>query len=224
MYFADRISVYWLMLLLAFIVSVFMNLHRGKKYGYGKISSIFLTTALVLCGCIGAKILYVLENPAREFSITNGMSFFGSVFFIPLAMGIISLIARKDALLCADFYSPSVLLILAFMRYFSGCCGGRLLMLGERAIRPPAQLIECAFDLIIFAILLKTDRIGHTKGILYPLFMVMYSFVRFLIEFIRTNERIFWGFTQGQLLSGITFVLGIAVLIILKRRFSYDKR
>ncbi len=224
--FIDTLTVYWFMLLLATIISVLINLMRSRKYGYSKFLSIILTVTLILCGCIGAKILYVLENPLKEFSVLNGMSFFGSVFFIPLGMGLISFAIKKDILCCADFYSPSVPLVLAFMRigcYFSSCCGGKELMFYGRHVRPPAQLIECFFDLIIFILLLKIDSSEHSKGMLYPIFMISYSFIRFFMEFIRDNEKVFFNFTQGQILSVVTFLFGISFLIILKRRYSYDK-
>jgi phosphatidylglycerol:prolipoprotein diacylglycerol transferase len=53
----------------------------------------------------------------------------------------------------------------------------------------PTQLYESAAELIIFAILYWRIRRPHAPGAIISLYLILYSAVRFLVEFVRYHEQ-----------------------------------
>ena len=80
----------------------------------------------------------------------------------------------------------------------------------------PVQLVEAACAVVMQVILMVLFKKGkQKKGVLYPLFMLMYSGSRFISEFWRDDYQPVWGRLNGyhlQLLLG--FVLGAVALIV----------
>lgn len=77
----------------------------------------------------------------------------------------------------------------------------------------PTQLFEAGFNLLLFFFLFwlygKSKRAGMVAGA----YLVAYPVERFLIEFIRGDERMSWaGLTIAQEISMVLFVLGCVIL------------
>lgn len=221
------ISSYWGMLYIAIAVAMAISLLRRNKYGFCRLIGMLITLLLIFYGCAGAKLLYMIENPKSTFTPFGGMSFFGSVFFIPLAMFITALVFRLSYLGVMDYCTLYVPMVLAFMRigcFLNECCGGRDLILFGQAFTPPVQLIECVFDLIIMAMLIYLNLKPLPKGQLYPCFMIMYSALRFILEFIRTGKPIILFLTKGQILSLASIAIGlITIKLINKRSYHHEQ-
>jgi len=75
----------------------------------------------------------------------------------------------------------------------NGCCGGRNGF--------PAPVLEIGFYLAMFALVLNWRRAHRFQGRWFPLYMLAYCIFRFFTEFIRTEPRIFAGFTAYQALA-----------------------
>ncbi len=212
-------SSYWTMLIIALAVIIVISICRTSKEK--RIRAIIFSVLLVLYGCIGAKLLFILENPKAVASLTGGMSFFGSVYFIPAAFVLTAFLFKVSYSDCMDFIAPYVPLVLAFMRigcFMNGCCGGRMIEFAGVSFIPPVQLIECAFDLGMAILLFHMGkRENSVKGRLYPLFMVYYSIVRMALEFIRDTDKDILYLSMGQWLSIVTFIIGIIILGVMKR-------
>lgn len=214
-----NIGSYWSMLVIATIVCVYLSIKRAPAFNIKSYKAVIITILLVIYGCIGAKILFLIENPS-EFSLSGGMSFFGSVFFVPIAIAVTALVSRIRISKCMDFIAIYIPLILAFMRigcYFNGCCGGRTCTIGDTSFVPPMQLIECFFDIIIFSLLYASERKNNIKysGEQYPKFMIMYAIIRMVMEFFRETEKNIFGMSSGQWFSIVSFLIGTAALILL---------
>ena len=88
--------------------------------------------------------------------------------------------------------------------------------------RLPTQLIEAAFNLLLFGTLLTlllTDRQGKRRGKLVMLYLVAYPLFRYGIEFFR-DDAVRGGFgTQSfsQIIS-VLLLLGVGVYILLVKR------
>ena len=86
--------------------------------------------------------------------------------------------------------------------------------------RHPSQLYEAIFEgLILFFILIYFRNKGLMKipGLISGLFLALYSFFRFIIEFFRAPDEqlgyIFFNLTMGQVISIIFFLIGISLII-----------
>ena len=88
--------------------------------------------------------------------------------------------------------------------------------------RHPSQLYEAFFEgIILFLILifLRSKGLMKIPGMISGLFLVFYSFFRFLIEFLRVPDEqlgyLIFDLSMGQILSVIFFLFG-AYLIFIK--------
>lgn len=209
------LSTYWLIFALGIFLMLGYNIHRSKKHRKKTAETVMMTLFLILTSLVGAKILYYMENISVLFEkgITlNGVSFFGSVFLTPLGVLLICKIRRKQWKTEMDFYTPSLILMLAVLRigcFVSGCCGGKAVTLaGYQIAHFPTQLTECIGDLLILGGLLLYERFWTKKGRLYPFFLVYYGILRFILEFARDTKKDWMGMSHGQWFAVISVIVG----------------
>jgi phosphatidylglycerol:prolipoprotein diacylglycerol transferase len=79
----------------------------------------------------------------------------------------------------------------------------------------PAFLYEFVFNLIIFLILLKLRKNKKVKGSVFATYLMSYSLIRFLLEFIRTDEFGTGNIRYNQVVAAAVFVLSFIWLIYL---------
>ncbi len=207
------------MLWVSMFVCIYLSVKRAKAYDITLMKAIPITMLLILYGCAGARLLNILENPGE--AANGGMSVFGSIFLVPIAMAITALIFRIKIGKCIDFVAMYVPLIIAFMRVgcmVSGCCGGIVVTIGTLEFVPPVQLIECLFDLCIFGILFWQEKKNQiiAQGEQYPKFLIMYSVIRFILEIFRDTQKNILGLSSGQWFSIIALIIGTVVFVVLR--------
>ena len=228
-------STYWTIFATGVLFMIIMNCISGRKYSLHMSTSVFLTISIVLISFAGAKILYYLENPDILFRSgikLGGVSFFGSVFLVPVLMYFICRVLKQPYLKIMDYVSPSLMLMLAILRigcYFSGCCGGReVIIAGFYIEKFPTQIMECICDLLILLGLLMYKRFWHNEGRLYFFIMLYYGIVRFFIEFFRDTPKDFFYLSLGQCFSIISILIGGYVLQFLgkmdRKKLRFRKR
>ena len=90
----------------------------------------------------------------------------------------------------------------------------------DNLYRHPSQLYEAFFEgLILFLILIYFKNKGYLKnpGFISGLFLVFYSFFRFIIEFFRVPDEhlgyLFFNLTMGQLISIVFLLIGTYLVI-----------
>ncbi len=86
----------------------------------------------------------------------------------------------------------------------------------------PAEVWEGQLDFVIFALLLIYRAFPHAKGKALALYIMMYSAVRFGLEFLRGDyaHHVFLNFTSAQTTSIVAFVLGLALFIYCGIKFG----
>jgi len=91
----------------------------------------------------------------------------------------------------------------------------------DNLFRHPSQLYEAFFEgLILFIILIffRNKKISQTPGVISGLFLIFYSFFRFVLEFFRVPDEqlgyLFLNFSMGQIFSFILFLLGIYLIMV----------
>jgi len=86
--------------------------------------------------------------------------------------------------------------------------------------RHPSQIYEAVFEgLILFFILnIFYNKFSEKKGLISSLFLILYSFFRFVIEFTRSPDPhlgfIFFKLSMGQVLSVLFFFTGLFLFYI----------
>ena len=205
---------------------------RLKKFNIkGLADDIFLYAILgvILGGRVGYVLIYNLpfymHHPLEIFSIwKGGMSFHGGLIGAIVA-GI--LLCKKYNLSFYDIADEAVVIApvgLFFGRianFINDELWGRITNLpwavafpkGGYLPRHPSQLYEALFEgVVLFGILFSLrDRLIDKKGILFWLFVFLYGFFRFFIEFTREPDPqlgFIYGLTMGQWLCLAMIVIG----------------
>lgn len=161
-------------------------------------------------------------SSVSEFFKVVYVIFGGSVFYGGLLGGILVgylWLRHRQAnlVLYADIMAPTTPLFHFFGRlgcFFSGCCYGIPCSFGfvyEHAQvesangirRFPVQLAEAALELVLFIILARLLARKKLSGRLFPLYLIVYSVSRFLLEFLRGDEYrgFLFGLSTSQLIS-----------------------
>ena len=90
----------------------------------------------------------------------------------------------------------------------------------DNLFRHPSQLYEALFEgLILFLILIYFRNKGFLKipGLISGLFLIFYSFFRFVLEFFRVPDEqlgyLFLNLSMGQVISFIFIIIGIYLVI-----------
>ena len=187
---------------------------RRDKYHLKLWQIILFTIALAAVGYAGVRLLAILEQfkALIQGDIAGGMSFYGSVFLIPLLMPLIGKLFKLKPSETLDLCAPCVLAILACMRvscYATGCCGGIVIYLPEKEFATHPQLIECAADLVLIAILLRKEKKDRKAGAGYPRMLIYYGILRFFLEFIRETPKDILFLSRGQIYALIGVLVGI---------------
>ena len=173
-----------------------------------------------------------IDNPERGFRLGSGMTFIGGLIGGVLTFMIFYFIFRKryDTKLyqVVSIVPPCILIAHAFGRigcFFAGCCYGKVTdsFLGVKfpnLSQPvhPTQLYEAAFLFIMFGVctyLVVKFNFKHNLS----LYLISYGVFRFLIEYLRGDERgELVGFISPSQFLSIFMVLGGIALIFM---FNY---
>lgn len=213
---------YGVMLALAFLVVAFLARRRAFALGGNGDAILDLCIWLIVSGVIGGRLLFILlnldyygEKPLDALKLWQGGLVWYGGLIAAIAASIIFLSAKKMPVLkTGDLMMPYVALGQSIGRigcFLNGCCYGKATALPigvtfSAAQGPvhPTQLYESAAMLIVFLILRK--RVPGNGRTLF-LYLMMYSVIRFLIEFLRgDNPAVLMGLTISQLISVVIFM------------------
>jgi phosphatidylglycerol:prolipoprotein diacylglycerol transferase len=161
-------------------------------------------------------------------ALAGGSVFYGGLLGGLLA-GFIYLSKKQDRTYLIDIVSPAIPLFHFFGRrgcFLGGCCFGIESKAGfvfrnspiEEAnglLRFPVQLLEAAFNLMLFIALDTLRRKRPFEGKLLYLYLISYSLGRFFIEFLRGDSyRGIWVFlSTSQLISIALFCFSFFALL-----------
>lgn len=201
-----------------------LTLWRRRRYSLSSLSAVCFPLLLLICGVSGAKLLYFVESGFASF---NGMSFFGAVYLVLLLMPLMGQLFRMKPSQTLDACAPCVASIISFMRFgcfCAGCCGGVWCSVGSSSFRWPTQLMEGFGDLLILALLLQLEQRKEWWGLLYPIFLTAYGAMRFVLEFLRDTPKNVLGFSEGQWLALLGFLIGTVWIMVSRKAETSKKR
>ncbi len=213
-----------LFVLIGTAVMFVLALIRRKEYLFTASQSAILTFLLAFSGVIGAKLMFMLESLEWDFSLSGGISFYGSVLLIPVLSILISSAFRIKYLKLLDFYAPMICAMLAVMKLNclrSGCCGGILLYTSDagKEIHFPSQIAELLIAFAIMMFLLKFEEKSENGGLSYPIFLLVYGILRFTANFFRKDlVPLVWIIPGGHLWSLVSIIIGAFSFIYIKKR------
>ena len=196
-----------------------------------------------LIGCIlGSKILYFLTLlPTQEdFSLEgltilffqSGYVFYGGLFGTLAALKIFSKYQKKDLRNIFKMVAPALPLFHGFGRigcFLAGCCYGveldpPIILFDAIELHIlPTQIIESAFEFILFVILWRAEKFFPNIDKL-KIYLLSYATFRFAIEFFRADtDRGFWlGVSTSQWIS--IFILAYYLIKWLKNKIKFNAK
>ena len=171
--FGKDIGINWVLIVISCIIMAVINVIRAKKYNLRKWHGVVIAILVNIFAIFSAILMYNLETINGD-GFKMGLSFFGTVFFLPIFMFILSFLfkTKKDEFM--DYWALTIPMELALVRFgcfLSGCCLGIQASHGvhfpfepEGVYRVPVQLYEVIFDLLIFTGLIIVEKKINLKG------------------------------------------------------------
>lgn len=234
-------AIYWYGVLgaLAFLAASahWSLLARWKGWSPSRGSD--LAIWLVLGGLLGARLNYVaanlqyyLEDPWEMLRIDHGgLIFYGGIVGGFVMVLILSRRWQMPVLELTDFTLTGLPLAHAIGRigcFLNGCCYGSVARLPwaiwmQGAYRHPTQLYESLANIMIYLLLLRLYLRRPSRGLPTAAYLLAYPPIRFLLEFIRGDERMRAGpLTVAQWISLFLVASGLVVLFRVWRRSGSD--
>jgi phosphatidylglycerol:prolipoprotein diacylglycerol transferase len=241
------INTYGVFLALAFLCAIFVTVKLAARDGLPRERIYDLSLWMLLGGLVGSKFLMLFTEPEYRLNpwglisldfLRSGGVFYGGLIGAVLVGYLLMKRYRLPWWKTADTCAPGIAIGNFFGRqgcFAAGCCWGKptdlpwgvkFTELGHEitgvpidAHLHPTQLYESFAMLLVFVVLLWLHKRKRFDGQVVLFYGLLYSVVRFSIEFVRDDPRgdilgltTLTGLSTSQLIS---IVIGISSLIIL---------
>ncbi len=238
------IASFGAMVALGFLAALQILNHDLKRKGLDEELGSTIITTCMIGGLVGAKLYFILfETPPNQ----DWAAIFGQLFsgygltwyggFIVASAAVIWQIRRRAVPLGQVADSAGIALALG---YAIGRIGCQLAGDGDYGVPTdlpwamaypdgvvptlkkvhPAPVYETLSHLGIAALLWNLRTRIQTPGLSFSLYLVLAGLARLLVESIRLNPRVLWGFSEAQLISAAMIILGL----VLAARLSFGVR
>ena len=232
------LAVHWYGILIA--IGLFAGLGsalaRCRKYSVSSEKLLDIMLIATPAGIIGGRLYYVVFNldyylkfPGEIIATWHGgMAIHGVILFALATVFIYCRLEKIKLLPVLDLLAPSLSL---------GQCIGRWgnfvnkEAYGIQTNLPwginingvyhhPTFLYESLWDLCLMVFLLVLAKKTNYKGDgrIFAVYLVIYSIGRFMIESLRMDSLMFFGFRTAQLVSLVMMVFGLAILWYVRRK------
>ena len=167
-----------------------------------------------ICGVagliIGLKAPVLLSYGFSGDMLINGKSYMGGLLGAFTAINLYKAFSHQTSASFGGRFVIPLAVAAGFGKigcYMNGCCGGNFIL--------PVQFVESVFQfvaaLLLFLFYFRTKR----ADLLFPIYLLAYLVMRFLVEFIRTEPRVIGPFTIYHILAVIYIPI---VFLVLRRR------
>ena len=194
------------------LIAIMLTLR--KNYQMPAIKSVLFALSCGVAGIPSTKLMFLLEN-----GDIDGASFFGAVFFMPLFILPFVFLLRIKYIDALDLIPPGGILMCGIVKincFLVGCCAGKILRYDAQGlpVRFPSQLTEMTACFLICAVLIILIKNGKCRGHIYPVLLVVYGMVRFILNFFREGEDFLVGLQIGNFWALIAVIAGAAWLLL----------
>lgn len=226
---------------LAITLILIFSIRRAPRNGLSPNTGTDLIFISFVAGVVGARVFYVLQHwgdyRSRGFSVfwiqEGGLVWYGGFIFAVLADMFYCWRNHLPLLKWADFFAPLLSLAHGVGRlgcFLNGCCYGRATdsFLGvrfpeEMTRRHPVQLYEALGLFIIAGILFSITNPKNRAGEMAGWYLVLYSALRFMLEFLRGDQRLIYYLTLPQWSSLFLFLFALGFLKALRASVHENK-
>lgn len=247
------INTYGVFLAIAFLCAILITVRLAARDGLPRERIYDLSLWMLLASLVGSKILMLFtepeyrENPLQLISLDflrSGGVFYGGLIGAVLAGYLLMKRYKLPWWKTADACAPGIAIGNFFGRqgcFAAGCCWGKPTTLpwGVKFTESghqitgvpidthlhPTQLYESFAMLLVFLFLLWLHKRKRFSGQVILAYAVLYSVIRFAIEFVRDDPRgdvlgltTLTGLSTSQLISIVVGLTALIVLVVRRRR------
>lgn len=220
-----EVSLYYTFWFLGALAVVIGGYLLGKRFGFGFAKSVLYVVGTVITGYL----LLWATSWVFGGGKMNGLNFVRIVTFLPVPIFLLTRIFQDSFGDVADFLAPLIAVFHGVTHLgciFTGCCHGYPTSWGlysneVSAVCFPIQPIEAVSSLLVAAVLLAMMKKNMQQGRLYGWYLVLFGSTRFVWEFFRDNEKVWFGISElafHALTAMVVGILGLTILEYIKRR------
>lgn len=244
-----EIKWYSVLILLAVLIGLFLTFRESKKFGISKDYIFNLIFWMLIAAFIGARLYYVIfrwdlykDNLIDILKVwEGGLAIHGGIIAGFLAVLIYTKKYKVSTFKITDIIAPALLLGQAIGRwgnFFNGEAHGAETTIAKlSSLHVPDFVIKgmyidgkyyqptffyesiwCVIGFIFLILIRRTKYIKNTQ--LTCIYLMWYSFGRFIIESMRTDSLLIGPFKMAQVISLVLFITGLIGMII---KFKKDK-
>ena len=229
--FGQGVSLYYTFWLIGAVTVLAVGYFTGKKCGFDFAKSILY----IVCAIILGYLLLWATSWVFGGGEYSGLNFVRIVTFLPVPVWLLTKLFKDDFGAVTDFIAPLVAIFHGVTHIgciFPGCCHGYPAQWGiysnnAGTICFPNQPLEAVSSIIIGILLLCMLIKGQQRKKLYAWYLVLFGSTRFCWEFLRDNEKIWFGISELAFHALTACLLGIIALFALKHftkeSFEYEK-
>lgn len=219
-------------MIIALIWCKFKSGRFGIKFEKILDLAIFVLPISIICArlyYVAFSFDYYSRNPSEIFSIkSGGLAIYGGLIGGLIVIAIFSKIKKFKILDLTDYIAPVIALCQSIGRwgnYINVEAYGyetnlpiKMEVIENGAIKyvHPTFLYESICTLLIFILLSNLSKKREFSGEITFIYIIFYSFIRFIIEGLRTDSLMLFNFRISQILSLALFMIFSSILIYRK--------
>lgn len=204
-----------ILLLFAMVIPFPLCLFRMRNYNISFAKMLIIYIVFSTVGFIGARF-----GPNVVGIRMPGIRLYGLVLFDVIALVLMSKALKIDTDKLGDFVAPPIMAVCASAKInclLNGCCEGFTMYYAENE---PVLFPSATFEMIVWfclvALLLIVEHRKNAEGLLWPILMIWFGVVRYLVDFLRGSEieqtPYFLWIPPGRFWSVVTLVVGLIFL------------
>lgn len=242
--FGTNISIHWygIIIAVAIMVTLWLAMRHSKKFNIKEDDLIDMFLIALPVSIVFARLFFVVftwNNYKNDllgiFRIwEGGLAIYGAIIGALLSVYFYSRKKKIDMLALCDFACVYLPLAQAIGRWGNfanqelygtvttlpwGMTGS---IIGNDPVHP-TFLYESVLNIIVFVVLLKLRKNRKVKGSVLAVYLMLYSLVRFMMEFLRTDEFGTGDIRYNQVFSALVFVGAFIWLIYLTKRSQKEE-
>lgn len=150
--------------------------------------------------------------------------------WVPVAALLVTKAMKMDWLKACDFIAPCVPMVQAVSHWgciFTGCCHGYPSNWGiyNTALKQtvfPCPPLEAIVALLVVVIVCRYEKKKNYRsdGLAYPLMLMLFGYSRFLLEFLRDNQKVVFGVSTLALHALFMALVGTAAYVTIQEKLT----
>lgn len=216
-------TVYYGFHVAGFVAVVLFNMWFGGKYGISKRDTVLIALIVYPLTYAWMLVQYWIESGFQNF---GGQNIVRSFIYIPLFCMVAARVMKYERKLVWDFVSASPCVVQCVSHLgcvFAGCCRGYPAAHGiynpvlDTTVFPSPPLESLvALGIVLVLVYRAKKRDWQVDGKNFPIMLALFGSTRFLLEFLRDNEKVLWGCSTLSFHALLMCAVGLAWLAAMR--------